>query len=291
MPKLTANGINIHYQQVGEGPDVVMLHGLTGNLAVWHLKIARVLRNEFRVTTYDLRGHGYSDMTPTGYTTRNMAEDLKGLVDGLGLERPYLVGHSFGADVALHYSMLYPEQVNKVIAIEAGLAAMIHTRKREDWEGWRYWSDALEEFGFPVPEDKKTDPVYMLELSLKVPKVYGPATGRPRKAEPLLNLIHTTTVLKDYEDPDGLTLDRIPEIDTPTLLVYGENSAFLRTYDYLKDTLPNCLPVLLPVSKWGHFGPVEQPELLLDHMRHFFNGKLEALPVDGHNPQRGESAA
>ena len=54
MPKILANGINLHYLQVGCGPDIVMLHGLTGNLAIWHLKIVRQLQAQFRVTTYDL---------------------------------------------------------------------------------------------------------------------------------------------------------------------------------------------------------------------------------------------
>ncbi|HEU4759323.1 MAG TPA: alpha/beta hydrolase, partial [Dehalococcoidia bacterium] len=271
MPKLLANGINIHYQQVGEGPDVVMLHGLTGNLAVWHLKIGRVMKQEFRVTTYDLRGHGYTDVPRTGYTTGVMAEDLRGLLDSLGLERPYLVGHSFGADVILHFALNWPERVKKLIAIEPGLSAMIHVRKRGDWEGWRYWREVLEEFGIEVPRDRWFDPVYMFTLSLQVPKVYGPATGRPRKAEPLLRLLHETTMVQDYEVVDGLSLDRIPTIATPTLLVYGENSAFRGSYDYLKDALPNCQGVLLPATKWGHFGPLEHPELLIEYMREYFS--------------------
>jgi len=274
MPKILANGIHIHYTRVGEGCDLVMLHGLTGNLAVWHLRIARVLQKEYRITTYDLRGHGHTDMPPTGYTTRVMAEDLRGLLDVLGIERAYLVGHSFGADVALHFALLYPERVDKVVAIEAGLAAMVATRKREDWEGWRYWRETLNEFGIQVPREKWYDPVYMLKLSLKVPKVYGPATGRPRKPEPLLKLLETTTVMEDYELPDGFTLERVADIKTPILLVYGGNSAFLATYEYLKEHLADCRPVLLPFSKYGHFGPVEQPEILMGHMRDFFNGQL-----------------
>ena len=45
MSKVFVNDINIHYWRIGEGPDVVMLHGLTGNLAVWHLKLVPMLRN------------------------------------------------------------------------------------------------------------------------------------------------------------------------------------------------------------------------------------------------------
>ena len=73
MPKINANGVNLHYITIGAGPDIVMLHGFLGNLAVWHLYMAPILRREFRVTTYDLRGHGYSDVTDTGYTAADMA--------------------------------------------------------------------------------------------------------------------------------------------------------------------------------------------------------------------------
>ena len=102
MPKVVlGNGVKIHYQQIGEGPDVVMIHGLTGNLAVWHLQIIPQLMDRFRITTYDLRGHGYSEVTPAGYTGDDMAEDLRNLLDALDIERPALVGHSYGADISL----------------------------------------------------------------------------------------------------------------------------------------------------------------------------------------------
>ena len=63
MPKIHANGLNFHYQQAGEGPDVVLIHGVTGDLSIWFLCQAMgVLGRSFRVTAYDLRGHGYSDV-------------------------------------------------------------------------------------------------------------------------------------------------------------------------------------------------------------------------------------
>ena len=151
MPKIQANGFNMNYLRVGQGPNLIMIHGLTGNLAVWHLRIVGKVQKEFRVTTYDLRGHGHSDVPPTGYTTATMAADLESLMDGLEIERAHLVGHSFGADVALHFALLHPDRVNKVVAIEAGLAALVHMRKREEWEGWKYWRDVLTEFGFELP--------------------------------------------------------------------------------------------------------------------------------------------
>src|SRR5262245_11338238 len=129
MPKISANGINVHYWQVGDGPDVVMLHGLGGNLAVWHIKLLPYLRSGYRITTYDLRGHGRSDMTPAGYTTRDLAEDLRALMDGLGIEHAHLAGHSLGGDIVLHFGLLYPERVGKMAVIEAGLPALIQNYK------------------------------------------------------------------------------------------------------------------------------------------------------------------
>jgi pimeloyl-ACP methyl ester carboxylesterase len=268
MPVTKANGVNLHYITVGTKglPEVVMLHGFLGNLAVWHLYMAPILRREYRVTTYDLRGHGYSSVTPTGYTAAEMAQDLRCLLDELGIERPILVGHSFGADVALYFSLLYPERVAKLVALEPGLAALVHLRQNEDWIGWA-WVAKLEEVGIHVPEDKRTDAEYLLQLSLEMPRFYGPARGLPRNREPLLNLIRNTSLLKDYEEVGAMTLDAVGTIRTPTLLVYGEASRFISSYEYLHTALPNCKPVLLPGGE--HFGPLEQPELLVRHIQEF----------------------
>jgi pimeloyl-ACP methyl ester carboxylesterase len=247
-----------------------MAHGLTGNLAVWHLRMVPILREYFRVMTYDLRGHGYSDMPPSGYSTGDMATDLTDLLDALDIEQPFIVGHSFGADAALNHALRHPDRVDKVVAIEAGLAALIDRRKRDDWEGWLYWSRALEQFGKYVPSDKRTDIDYLIRESLSIPKVYGPATGRPRKPEPILKLLETTSMVTDYEIVDDLTVDNLQHITTPITLIYGHGSAFLSTYRLLRDTLPNVTTMMLPDSAWGHFGPLEHPEILVGQI-------LEAL--------------
>jgi pimeloyl-ACP methyl ester carboxylesterase len=116
-----------------------------------------------------------------------------------------------------------------------------------------------------VPPDKRTDLDFLLTLSLETPKFYGPARGLPRNREPLINLIRNTSLLADYEVPGELTLDAIPHITTPTLLMYGDRSHFLGSYEHLRQTLPNATPVLLPGGE--HFGPLEQPELLVEQIR------------------------
>ena len=271
MSKVLVNEINFHYWRVGEGPDVVMLHGLNGNLAIWHLKMVPLLRREYRITTYDLRGHGRSDMPPTGYTTEDMAEDLRGIMDALGIERAYLVGHSLGADISLHFALLYPNRVEKMALIEPAIPALVNLRKHKSWEGWAYWAQLIEEFsGIHVPQEKWGDLDYLIRRSVEVPIIYGLAKGLPRKKEPTLRLLDTTTIVKDYEVVGDLTLENLAKIHHPKLLIYDGGSPYLGTYHVLYDLLINCTPVLLPASKHRHFSPLEQPELLLGHIRPFF---------------------
>jgi pimeloyl-ACP methyl ester carboxylesterase len=271
MPKLNVNGLDFHYWQVGQGPDVVMIHGLSGNLAVWHLKVVPGLRSTHRVTTFDLRGHGKSSMPPTGYTTRDMASDLLGIMDALGIERAHLVGHSLGTDIALHFALLHPDRVLKIVAIEAGIAALANERKREEWTGWAYWAEMLEKHaGIQVPREKWHDVTHMLRESLKAPILFGPARGLPRKSEKLLRLVETTTLIHDYENSAGMTLDALGRISPPVMLVYGSNSQYLGTYDVLNEALPDCETLLLDDCE--HFGPLERPDELLVRMRGFFGG-------------------
>ena len=276
MPKTDVNGVNLHHITVGAGPDVVMLHGFLGNLAVWHLQIVPQLKREYRVTTPDMRGHGYSEVTSTGYTCADLAKDLLGLLDHLGIEKAILVGHSYGADVCMYFCLKYPHRVSKFVALEPGLAALVHQRKEESWPGWATWAAKLEEVGLTVPEDKRNDLEFLLQLSLETPKFYGPARGLPRNREPLLNLLRNTTLIADYEEIGELTLEAVRHIHTRILLVYGDRSHFLSSYEYLHKELPNCQPVLLPGGE--HFGPLEQPELLAQHMLTFFaEGEGELL--------------
>jgi pimeloyl-ACP methyl ester carboxylesterase len=263
MPKIKVrSGITLHYQQVGSGPDLVMLHGLTGNLAVWHLKMVPLLWDRFRITTYDLRGHGYSEVTDSGYTPDDMATDLADLLDALEIENPALVGHSYGGDTELYVALRYPGRAKAIIAIEPALPAMIYLRDREDWEGWAYWADVLERSGLTVPPDKRTDTEYLLRQSLEMPKKWGPLQGLPRNPKPFLRLIDETTMATDTMEIGSLTLEEIANIQTPVVQIFSDGSAFLGTYEYLRDHLPHVRSVLLPRTEWGHFGPLEQPELV-----------------------------
>lgn len=266
MKALLRSGIRIHCQRVGEGPDVVMVHGLTGNLAVWHLHIVPALHDRFRILTYDLRGHGYSDTPPSGYDPDSMASDLLELLDALGIERPVIVGHSYGADIALYFAARNPERLREAIAIEPALPALEELRAHDGWVGWSYWVAALEGAGVTVPPERRSDMRWLMLATVDLPKQWGPLQGLPRDPKPFLRLVDETTLPEDYRRVGTLTLEHIPSIETPVTLMCAERSAFIETFEHLRERLPNVHPILLPTTEWGHFGPLEQPQLVAEQI-------------------------
>jgi pimeloyl-ACP methyl ester carboxylesterase len=279
MPRTSANGVDFHYLQAGSGPDLVMLHGLSGNLAVWHLRMVPMLQDRFRITTYDLRGHGFSSMPPAGYSTGDMARDLAALLDALAIEEADLVGHSYGADIALHFALLYPRRVGRLVLIEPGIPALLNDRKDPAWDGWRHWAEILERLsGQPVPRERWTDVGYMLRRSVEVPIVYGPARGLPRRRDRILRLMDTTSLSSDYEVVGELTLENLARIPHRKLLIYDGGSAWLSTFVILRDLLPRCTPLLLPRSELRHFAPLDAPELVVEHVSRFLAEPLGPEP-------------
>lgn len=151
MPKLETDGVTLHYQQLGQqsgaGPDLVLIHGLGANLAFWYLGIAAKLAENYRVIIYDLRGHGESSMPPAGYTLPDMAQDLQHLLQYLGVKRAHLVGHSFGARVALCYTMLHPQQVETLTLADAQFTCLQPRIRLKDWPYWQEWQQQLRRQG------------------------------------------------------------------------------------------------------------------------------------------------
>ncbi len=196
MPKIEANGINLHYISAGEGPDVVLLHGFLGNLAVWHLYMMPVLRREFKVLTYDLRGHGYSQVTPTGYTAKNMAEDLLGLLDALKINKCTLMGHSYGADICLYFALKHPDRVDKILALEPGLDPLSLDRaaKIPTGSAGKHGSTSSKSAASAFLKTKKLTLAICCSSAWKRRSFTAPRADYPRNREPLLKLLRETTL-------------------------------------------------------------------------------------------------
>ncbi len=292
MPKIEiANGLNVHYERVGRGPDVVMIHGIGGHLATWHFKIVPLLWDRYNILTYDLRGHGYTQMTETGYTPTELATDLAQLLDALGIEKIDVVGHSFGGDIALYFAYYYPERVNRVVLIEALIPAMAMILTRDDFQRADWAATVLEKMGVPIPEERRFDTGFMLKEAVNMPNKWGPMKGMARKKDRhedwLEKLYTTTSVLKDALDVGELTREKIPEIQAPVHLIYDSGSLMWhKSFAFLRDNLPNVTWALLETEsgQLAHFAPLEKPEMVVDHILNGLTPSGPAPPVRAQAP-------
>ncbi len=113
--------LRLHLRSWGEhGYPVLLLHGLASTNHIWDF-VAPKLAEHFNVYTPDLRGHGLSDKPLTGYGFEQMSTDLEHLLSVLELETIVLVGHSWGADVALDFAARFPERVMGLCLVDGGL--------------------------------------------------------------------------------------------------------------------------------------------------------------------------
>jgi pimeloyl-ACP methyl ester carboxylesterase len=274
MPRVDLDGLTMHYQQLGSGPDVVLVHAFTSNLAVWVMSgVIEALAREFRVTAYDLRGHGASDVPRSGYTSADHAEDLRRLHAVLGLGAAYVVGHSFGGVIATHAAVRYPEIVAGLILADAYFPGLKDLEPEMGAAG--PWQDLREAFGeagvdigarvdfarlFDVVAG--LDPARRATLDEKV----GPAGARWLAS---MGQLARTTAGQEIFDAGELTPERICAVRQPVVALYDEHSPFHATCGYLERHLASCKVAVVPEAK--HLAPLQNPvvfvELVQRHLR------------------------
>lgn len=110
----TINGVNLHYESQGEGPPIVLVHGLGGTSNVWHAQ--RVgLSKYYRVIAHDLSGSGRSDRSRRQYSIDGWADDTAGLMDHLGVPAAAIVGHSMGTVIAQHFAAKHAAKTTALV--------------------------------------------------------------------------------------------------------------------------------------------------------------------------------
>jgi 3-oxoadipate enol-lactonase len=111
MPTLRANGLDLAYRLDGDGPEtLVLVNGLADTKESWAAQLP-AFGERYRVLSFDNRGIGESPTPPGPYTTADMAEDLAGLVDALGVERFHLLGVSMGGMIAQEYAIAHADRL------------------------------------------------------------------------------------------------------------------------------------------------------------------------------------
>lgn len=117
------NGIRLYYRKAGSGDPVVLLHGFPETSYAWR-KVIPALAERYTVIAPDLRGCGASDRPETGYDKRTVAEDVRQLVQQLGLGPVNLVSHDVGMMVGYAYACAFPDAVRRLVLMEAALPGL-----------------------------------------------------------------------------------------------------------------------------------------------------------------------
>jgi len=116
--RVDAGGIELHVEVAGDGPAVVLTHGVLADARMFEHQVTDLARDH-RVITFDLRGHGRSDPPRGGYTIRDVAKDFMRVMDALGVRQAILGGHGVGAAAVLHVALTHPERVRAMILMNA----------------------------------------------------------------------------------------------------------------------------------------------------------------------------
>lgn len=135
----------LHYTDQGEGPAVVLIHGLAGDLSAWDAQVA-LLRPHFRVIAFDNRGAGRSTQVDEPVTTRDLAADTLALMNHLRIPHAQVVGRSMGGAIAQYMALMAPGSVDSLVLCASfakldalGRRLLSNMREALEWRG--SWAD------------------------------------------------------------------------------------------------------------------------------------------------------
>lgn len=173
MTVLSLPDVRLNFQHVGTGTPVTMVHGLGANMAFWYFGPGRLMTQDNRLLMYDLRGHGVSTMPDAGYTLERMVEDLLALLDDQAIEKTHLIGHSYGARVALAFAARYPERLHTLTVADTQIRALQPPMRLGDWPHWKQWkADLLAGGQVQLPGDDEL-------IDFRLLADLGQAMGKP----------------------------------------------------------------------------------------------------------------
>ena len=139
MGDVVANGIKIHYTRTGANKKpLVLLHGITDSGLCWP-RLAEALKHDYDLIMPDARAHGLSDAPDTAYTYQDMANDVAGLIEALGLHKAAVLGHSMGAMTAAVLAANHPQRVACLVLEDPPWREALPTPQEQeamaaDWE-------------------------------------------------------------------------------------------------------------------------------------------------------------
>jgi 3-oxoadipate enol-lactonase len=241
--------VELAWEEAGQGVPVVLLHAFPVNRSMW-ARQRQELASRYRVITPDFRGHGESSVPEEDSTMERLAEDVRGLLDVLGLQRVVLGGLSMGGYVSFAFYRRYPERVVALILADTRAGA-------DSEEGRRARAELA-----AVAEKEGSGAVAEQVL----PKLLGASTHarKPQLVAAVRRMIQSTSPAGIVRALGGMaarpdSFDLLPKIQCPTLIVVGEEDTLTPPSE--SEAMAAAIPSahLEKLAAAGHLSNFEQP--------------------------------
>jgi 3-oxoadipate enol-lactonase len=204
------NGTRLYFERAGSGPAVVLLHGGNLDARMWDDQFVP-LSQSFTVVRHDIRPYGRSATSEKGFSN---VDDLRALLDHLGITRASLVGLSLGGRIAIDFALAYPDRVDKLVLMGPGLT------------GYEFKIEDDQHMKRAIDRAAAGDAQGAMDLWLEHPMM-KPAMSNPRLAERIRRIANDNlaiwerlSVVERVSNPPAI--QRLSEIRKPTLLIVGE---------------------------------------------------------------------
>jgi len=255
--------MRLHFREYGQGPPLIILHGLFGSLDNWSAISSR-LAPDFHVYAVDQRNHGGS-LHSDEMNYRLMADDLREFMEDRAIDKAHVLGHSMGGKTAMQFALQYGRKVDRLVVVD--VAPRAYEPEHE------YIFAAL--FGLDLPK-YRTRPEIEQALA---PQINDLAVRRFL----LKNLVRSPDDMFEWRfNLSGLHrnysalaggLDREGEFDGPSLFLRGEKSDYVADSDWpaIQKQFPRAESVTVPGA--GHWVHVESMEFFLVTVKKFLGEK------------------
>jgi len=245
--KIKANGIEINYEIEGSGPWLTMSHSLACDLHMWDPQMP-VLK-KFKVLRFDTRGHGQSSAPAGDYTLEQMADDVKGLLDGLGIKQTHWAGLSMGGMIGQAFALKYPGVFQSMVLAD--------TTSRRPPDAAKMWGDRIQ-----TAKTKGMDALVEGTLARWFTEPYR--NSRKDVMQRIGDGIRRTPVAGFTGCCQAISkvdyLDRLKEIKVPALVMVGEHDHGTppEAARIIQQNLPGSELKIIPSA--AHLSNIEQAD-------------------------------
>ena len=254
MPEVETNGIVTFYEDTGDGPTVVLIHGHSLDLRMWKYQVAPLVDMGYRVLRYDVRGHGRSTVPASGYTGDNYSRDLAELLRAREVASAHVVGLSMGGGIALKFALDHPTRAVSLTLVDSILPGFAYSE--EFSASVVELREAVRSDGAQAALGRLWLPHALFDGLRKHPEQFA-------EAAEMVAVFQATEYLQEGAEPGYVQPDlpsRLGDVKPSTLVVLGEDDLldFRLIADLMEANIPGARKVI--IENAGHVPPMEKPE-------------------------------